>query len=132
METSAGAVIYRVEQGKRYYLLLHYEEGHWDLPKGHVEEGESLEEAMKREVREETGITQLTLKPFKERIEYVFESSGKHHHKQVFFFAGETTEKKVTLSDEHTGAVWMLFEEALAQLTFDTVKNILKDAHALP
>ena len=39
-EKSAGAVIFRREDSKIYYLLLHYTARHWDLSKGHIEEGE--------------------------------------------------------------------------------------------
>lgn len=40
VEKSAGAVIFRKEEGKIYYLLLHYQARHWDFPKGHLEKGE--------------------------------------------------------------------------------------------
>ena len=53
-EKSCGAVVYRMEKGRRLYLLLHYCEGHWDLPKGHVEAGESEEQTARREISEET------------------------------------------------------------------------------
>ncbi len=42
-------------------LLMIERNGRWDLPKGHWEEGESLEECALREVEEECGITSLTL-----------------------------------------------------------------------
>ena len=35
-EKSAGAILFVKEKEPRY-LLLHYEAGHWDFPKGHVE-----------------------------------------------------------------------------------------------
>lgn len=38
-------------------LLMIYSRGHWDLPKGHVERGESGRQAALREVEEETGIS---------------------------------------------------------------------------
>ena len=53
-ERSAGAIIFREEKRKIYYLLLHYESGHWDFPKGHVEKEEKEKETVKREIREET------------------------------------------------------------------------------
>ena len=55
-EKSAGAVIFRMENGEPYYLLLRYYSGHWEFAKGHIEEGESNEETVKREIEEETGI----------------------------------------------------------------------------
>ena len=51
IEKSAGAVIFRKQNDAILYLLLHYEAGHWDLAKGHIEKGESLEETARREGR---------------------------------------------------------------------------------
>ena len=49
---AAGGVV----QNERKEVLLIFRRGHWDLPKGKVDEGESLEEAAIREVKEETGL----------------------------------------------------------------------------
>ena len=40
-EKSCGIVVFHRKDEECEFLLLHYPEGHWDLPKGHVEEGES-------------------------------------------------------------------------------------------
>jgi len=70
-ETSAGAVIFRKENNEIYYLLLHYESGHWDFPKGNIEEGEKEEETVKREAAEETGVEDIKIvEGFKEWIKY--------------------------------------------------------------
>lgn len=37
--------------------------GGWEIPGGHIEEGETWQEAAKREMYEETGATKITLKP---------------------------------------------------------------------
>ncbi|GAI42981.1 unnamed protein product, partial [marine sediment metagenome] len=44
LEKSAGAVIFSRSDKKIEYLLLHYQAGHWDFPKGNIEKGEKLEE----------------------------------------------------------------------------------------
>jgi 8-oxo-dGTP pyrophosphatase MutT (NUDIX family) len=54
-EVSAGGVIYRKHRGTIEIALIHVRH-RWGLPKGHIEEGESLNEAAIREVREETGL----------------------------------------------------------------------------
>lgn len=62
---SAGGVVWRSRDGKPEILLirdLNYDD--WFLPKGHVNPGESKEEAAKREIREETGLTDLELVSF--------------------------------------------------------------------
>lgn len=51
-EKSCGAIV--IEDGK--VLLVKHNAGHWDFPKGHVEEGETEFETAIREVKEETNI----------------------------------------------------------------------------
>lgn len=45
-------------------LLLIFRRGKWDLPKGKLDEGENIEECAVREVQEETGLKNVTLKEF--------------------------------------------------------------------
>ena len=56
-EIAAGGVI---GNGKGQALLF-WRRGAWDMPKGHQEPGETLEECALREVREETGLTHIVL-----------------------------------------------------------------------
>lgn len=45
-------------------LLMIYRRGKWDLPKGKLDEGETIEQCAIREVKEETGLTHVTLGKF--------------------------------------------------------------------
>ena len=45
------------------YLIIHHQIGHWGFPKGHKEAGESDLEAAKRELVEETGISDIEILP---------------------------------------------------------------------
>ena len=139
-ETSAGAVIFRKEDNQIYYLLLHYKSGHWDFPKGHIEEGEKEDETVKREIKEETGIEDVKIiEGFKEWIKYAFrqtyglEKGEKKKAPWVFkivtFYLAETKTKEVKISFEHTGYKWLPYESAFEQLTFKKAKEILKRAH---
>ena len=129
-ERSAGAVIFR--KGKEIkYLLLHYEAGHWDFPKGHIEEKEAELDTIRREVREETGIDDIELVPnFKEKIQYYYKINGELMHKEVVFCLAKTEEEKVKISFEHIGYIWLPYDKAMEKLTFRNVKEILKKAHA--
>ena len=130
IERSAGAVIFRKENKKIYYLLLHYQSGHWDFPKGNIEKGEKLEDTVKREVKEEAGIEEIKFVPdFKEVIKYFYKLKGKNIFKIVTFFLAESQTKEVKISWEHIGYKWLPFEQALEQLTFKNAKGILKKAH---
>lgn len=128
-ERSAGAVIFRRENAIRKYLLLHYPAGHWDFPKGGIDNNETPIETAIREVREETGITDLMfIKGFEERISYFYRKGGRTVHKEVIYFLAETRQEAISLSWEHMGYVWLTFNDAYNKLTFKTSKNVLKKA----
>lgn len=125
-ERSAGIVL----EKKGEYLILQYSAGHWDLPKGHVEEGESDEQAALRELKEETGISKVTFVPdFKETIHYFFHREKKRVFKEVVFFLARVDDGKVKLSHEHKDFAWLKVKAALNRLTFDTAKNVVKKAN---
>ena len=134
VERSAGAIVFRREDGKTYYLILHYpgfraKKSHWDFPKGKIEKGEGLTETVKREVEEETGLKDIKLADgFKETIKYFFKWEGKNILKFVTFFLAETKEKQVKISQEHIGFKWLSYKEAKVQLTHENAKKILQKA----
>jgi bis(5'-nucleosidyl)-tetraphosphatase len=127
-EKSCGVVVFR-RNGETEYLLLHYESGHWDYAKGQVEAGESEGETAVRELQEETGLTAHFVDGFREEINYVYQWQGKTVYKTVVFFLAEAKSGEVKLSYEHKGYTWLSYEKAMAQLTFDNAKNLLKKAH---
>jgi bis(5'-nucleosidyl)-tetraphosphatase len=130
-EFSAGAVVFR-RDGTRKYLLLHYEAGHWEFPKGNVEKGETPEDAARREIKEETGIDGVEFIPaFEEKIKYYYKRDKGTVQKEVQFFLAEAKSDKVILSDEHTGFEWLGYREAYERITFRNSKNILKNAESL-
>ena len=136
MERSAGAVIFRKEGDKIFYLLLHYPSStkapkeYWDFPKGHIEKGEKELDTVRREIEEETGLKNLKIvEGFKEWIKYFFRFEGKNIFKIVIFYLTETRTKEIEISSEHIGYKWLPYEEALGKLTFKNAKNILQKAN---
>jgi len=140
VEKSAGAIIFRKEGNRIYYLLLHYPSGHWEFPKGHIEEGEKGEDTVKREVAEETGLRDIKIiEGFKEYVKYFFRPTyglSDEEKKKVgltfklvtFYLASSETEE-IKISHEHKGYKWLNYEEALKQLTFKNAKEILRKAN---
>jgi 8-oxo-dGTP pyrophosphatase MutT (NUDIX family) len=128
-ERSAGIVVYRIEDSETLYLLLHYIEGHWDFPKGHVEPGEDIEQTAKRELGEETGISEITLLPgFSAKVFYKFRHDGILRSKRVDYLLGETKTKEVVLSDEHKGFGWYVQYNARRRITYENSRNVLVKA----
>ncbi len=132
-ERSYGAVLYRKEKKKVFYLLLLYErEGkeYWDFSKGQVETGENHIETMKREVKEETGITNIDVaEGFQEKEHFFFRRAGELTSKDVTFYLCKTEQKDVKVSFEHKDTKWYEYEEALKIMKFKNSKETLKKAH---
>ena len=124
METSCGVVL--VNFGA--ILLLQYPQGHWDLPKGHVEPDDDNRQAtMLRELAEETGITDVTvLEGFVERSEYSFRHKGKRKEKVVHWYVAETEQMHVELSHEHRGYLWLDWDQALETITHDETRSVVR------
>jgi len=131
-ETSSGVVLFRKENEKILFLLLHYPSGHWDFVKGKMEKGESPHETAIRETKEETGINDTKfLDNFEEWIEYDFQFEGELVHKKVVFFLGETKTKNVKISHEHQNYTWMDYATAMEKTTFDNAKTVLSKSYSL-
>lgn len=134
IEKSCGVIVFRDSEKGREFLLLKYPEGHWDLPKGHVEEGETEEATAKREFIEETGIEELTiLNGFRDYLTYTFYANFPNLkgwiRKTVVFFVGRTIPSaKTELSHEHNDFVWLSESEVLEKITYDNAREILARA----
>jgi 8-oxo-dGTP pyrophosphatase MutT (NUDIX family) len=131
MERSAGAVIFSIKYPRDVnFLLLKYSAGHWDFPKGNIENGEDETQAAYREIREETGIENVVfLKGFERKVTYNYRRKQNLVRKEVIFFLAKADSQRVILSNEHIAYSWNKFDYALAKLTYKTAKDILINAN---
>ena len=115
---AAGAVVFRrTPRGIRYLVLRAY--NNWDFPKGLVETGENQLDCAKREVKEETGLTELDY-PFGEEYRETVPYAGK---KVARYYLAETEEVEINLPistelgrPEHHEWRWVSADEAEALL----------------
>ncbi len=137
-EKSAGIIVFRrhQEQGIQYLVMYHHGE-YWNFPKGHVEEGESEIEAALRELKEETGITEIKLiEGFREQTQFMFKEkygskAGELIRKDfVLYLAEVAPETNPKISSEHNGFAWLTLPIASKYLKFKNLKNILIEAEA--
>jgi 8-oxo-dGTP diphosphatase len=95
-------------------------EEHWDIPGGRVEEGNTLIETLNREIKEETGITEIINEEFITAVvsNHKFTIESGHNVGLVLFIYEVDIPDNVTikLSDEHTAYEWVDKREAARRL----------------
>ncbi len=127
-EYSAGAIIYRSDPSGISLLLLKKEGREaYDLPKGHVERGESEEAAALREIKEETGLAVNLFPYFSTSIHYIFEDHKERVSKHVRLFLAKSGDQKVRISEEHIAYLWCPVNEAGELLKHKEMLHILPD-----
>jgi 8-oxo-dGTP pyrophosphatase MutT (NUDIX family) len=126
-ELAAGAVLMHETQGD--VLLLHQrDEDRWCFPKGHVDSGESLSAAAVREIREETGLSSVTLDEELGEVSYRFyqPKKARNVHKTTVYFLAHTSERSVRpepIFDRHE---WVSVATARERVTYETDRQVLE------
>lgn len=127
-EKSCGAVIWRRSGGKREYLLVRHNGGHWSFPKGHVEGNETEAETAAREILEETGLTAEIHTDFRQQVTY---SPKPGTIKDVIFFtAVPTGGREHPQESEISQLGWFSFPQAAERITYATDEEVLLAAEA--
>ncbi len=136
-EISAGAFIYKIIENKILFLLVYSKRNsEWGFPKGHVEPGETETETAKREIKEETGISELNfVKDFRCVDTYKIKgtlSTTKNRiiDKKVIYYLARTNEDfKGSVDDEIEQSKWLQYSEATEYLKYENQKKLLKQAY---
>lgn len=106
-QVAVKAVIQNPE-GK--FLILK-EKDRWQAVGGRLEKGEKLEEGLRRETQEETGITNLEVGKVIHVDEWFSKPEGELKHIVALFFLCKTESNRVALSDEHEEFAWITADE---------------------
>jgi len=131
VETSAGGVVYRRdEDGTLRFLLIRDPYGNWGLPKGHLEEGETPEQAALREVSEESGLTDLRTESELQTIDWYFRNDDQLIHKFCYFFLLESRSGEATpqVDEGISACVWLPLDEAVRTITYANAREVLRAA----
>jgi 8-oxo-dGTP pyrophosphatase MutT (NUDIX family) len=137
-EFSAGGVVVRATGAEPEVAVIRPQgkgEGHWVLPKGALDEGESSEQAALREVGEETGLVASTIAKIG-ATRYVYTWAGEKVFKVVTFFlmrydGGEIGAIDEAMRVEVADARWLPLADALTLLAHKGERDIARQAMAL-
>jgi 8-oxo-dGTP pyrophosphatase MutT (NUDIX family) len=137
-ETSAGGIAVKVEEGIAYVACIARRNRagrlEWCLPKGHIEQGETPEQAAVREVCEETGISADIIQPLGV-IDYWFTGDDRRIHKVVHHYLMEATGGDITTENDpdHEAelAQWIPIAELPTRLAFPNERKMAQAAAQL-
>ncbi|CAN2230447.1 MutT NTP pyrophosphohydrolases including oxidative damage repair enzymes [Candidatus Nanopelagicaceae bacterium] len=102
----------------------------WSLPKGHIEEGETPEQAALREVEEETGI-QSQIEKHLGIIDFWFMAGGKRIHKTVHHYLFRESGGLLAAQESEVDEVaWFPLTEIIEKLAYPDEKKLIARTNA--
>lgn len=134
-ETSAGGLVVDRAAAPQVAALIgrHDRQGRllWSLPKGHLEDGETAEDAAIREVEEETGIRGRVLAPLG-IIDYWFVVEDRRIHKTVHHylleaFGGELSDDDIEVEE----VAWVPLADLPERLAYADERRLVASAQSM-
>ncbi len=128
---AAGGVLYRYRDSLAEILLIK-RNGFWDLPKGKVESGESIEEAAIREVEEETGVINISIRSYLCETYHEYDQKGESYGKTTYWYLmdanGYNGDTKPQMEEGITDTKWAHLKKAFTLAHFDNLKSVIAEA----
>jgi 8-oxo-dGTP pyrophosphatase MutT (NUDIX family) len=128
--TAGGVVFRRGVEGAVEILMIQDRLGRWTIPKGHVEEGESLEQTALREVTEETGLASLSIGEKLDKLHFFYRKEGKLIFMTTYVFLmeahGDTDAIKVEESEGIVDAKWFPYKKALGLIEYRDTERLFR------
>lgn len=127
---AGGGIVHNDERE----ILAIFRRGKWDLPKGKLDDGETIEECALREVEEETGARELYLENLI-CVTYHIYNLKKMVFKETYWYQMKTSNKFLfpQANEGIEAAIWRKYNELdqIFENTYDSIKYVLKKASLL-
>lgn len=131
MLTAAGGVVFRngnLDEGLPEVLMI-FRKGVWDLPKGKLEQGESIRECAAREVSEEVGCSLPVIQVSLNETYHEYREGGKEIGKTTHWFAmnleNPQQELQPQIEEEIQKVIWVPLNEATEQVGYRNLVEVL-------
>lgn len=129
---AAGGLI----ENEKKEILMIFRRGKWDLPKGKLDEGETLEACAVREVKEETGLTNVQLKKCIATTFHTYTEFGRHILKESHWYrmkAASSEPLKPQTEEDIQHIEWVkpaALNEKLKN-TFPSIKDVMESVYGI-
>lgn len=128
-EYTAGGVVFRRGENGIELLMIQDPKSRWTIPKGHVEEGERLEQTALREVEEETGLKNLKIRDKLDKIHFFYRKEGKLIFMTTYIFLMEAvgnTSDNLVPEEWMNGIQWFPAQEAIELIEYRDTEKLFK------
>ena len=134
-ETSAGGLVYTTRGGVAQGVLIGRRDRRgvlrWLLPKGHIEDGETVADTAVREVAEETGISGRIVAELG-TVDYWFTAPDRRVHKTVHHYLMSAVGGELSADDIEVDEVaWVPLDEVASRLSYDDERRLVEQVPGL-
>jgi 8-oxo-dGTP pyrophosphatase MutT (NUDIX family) len=127
-ETTSGGIVYRRgKTGGLEILLIKDAKNRWTIPKGHVEEGEEPKDTAEREIREETGLQEMTVKNWLGKVNFRY----RRNHTlvlmtmHIYLVEGKGNTNRLHPEDWLTDIQWLPSAKAIDEIAYEDIGKLM-------
>ena len=125
--TSGGVVFRRNEKNAIEILLIQDAKERWTIPKGHIEEGETAQEAARREIGEEAGLMQVDMLGWLGKIHFRYRRVDKLvlMTTQIYLVRAKGDTDDIQKEDWMNDIKWFSFNDALDKIEYEDIGKLM-------
>lgn len=127
-EATAGGIVFRHnKKGELEILLTQDAKDRWTIPKGHIEEGETAQQAAKREIAEEAGLAETDMLGWLGKIHFRYRRVDKLvlMSTQIYLVRARGDTNAIQKEDWMNGIKWFSFDDALDAIEYEDIGKLM-------
>ena len=127
-EPTAGGIVFRRDKkGNVEMLLIQDHKDRWTIPKGHIEPGETAQQAAKREIGEEAGLNDVEVLGWLGKIHFRYRRVDKLVliSQQVYLMRVNTDGNEIQKEEWMNGIKWFKYHDALDVIEYEDIGKLM-------
>ncbi len=128
-EPTSGGIVFRFTKDKKdiEILLIQDSKERWTIPKGHIEPGETAKMTARREIEEETGLSNVSILTWLGKIHFKYRRLDKLvlMTTQIYLVQALDSHERPTPEKWMKGIKWFYFSDALETIEYEEIEKLM-------